>query len=101
MYAHSHSWLFFPPAEAPVFPHQEQGERSLHVDPGRRGGDEIRTSGGDPGSGAHERHLVLSGRPPQEQGTAWLKGLHVSSLALGWPNRVLHVCPVCCSCPQP
>lgn len=58
-----------PPAEAPLPTHQEHRERSLPVRPGRRGGDEIRTSGGVVRGGAHERHLVLSGRLHQEQGT--------------------------------
>lgn len=58
----------FPLAEAAIFPHQEQREGSLHVYPGRGGGGEIRTSGGDTRSGANERHLVLSERLHQEQG---------------------------------
>lgn len=59
-----------PGTEATPLPHQEQREGKLHVRPGRSGGNEVGTSGGDPRGGAHERHLVLSRWLHQEQGKA-------------------------------
>lgn len=63
--------LEFPRTEATLLPHQEQRERPLHVRPGRSGGNEVWASGGDPGGGAHERHLVLPRWLHQEQSKAF------------------------------
>lgn len=65
-----------PGTEATPLPHQEQREGKLHVRPGRSGGNEVGTSGGDPRGGAHERHLVLSRWLHQEQGKAPVAFIH-------------------------
>ena len=94
---------FPPPAEAPLFPHQEHREGPLHVHPGRRGGDEIRTGGGEPGGGAHEWHLVLSGRLHQEQGNARLKGSNIFRVVRRRQRGAVPIVPsacVLCSCPK-
>lgn len=93
-------------AETAVFPYQEQRARWVHVRPGRRRRDEIRTGGGESTGGAHEWHLVLSGRPREKQGNAEV----ISTLAASekWPShfrtgRLIdgsRAC-VCCSSSQP
>lgn len=98
------------PAEAPLSPHQEPREGSLPVDPGRRGGAEIRTSGGDTRVWAHERHLVLWGRLHQEQGKqyrtcgtfhkVWSKlQTKAWTCHLTWAGLILYRVCVYCSCP--